>query len=215
MAADPVQAAASIPGPLPDLHGARVHLILAPAADNQPRLNVATDTWRRDFMVALLRRSGADVVSVTEDEAVERPAYGAPPAPVVANLPDPTPHLPAHLPPHRVYTEKLDSSALFLPDSARFTVSQGQVLAELKPVIIGWRKGLYSHVTVLGHCARFGPAATAVLLSQQRAAVVARLLLMNGVSNVTSSGVGYSEPLPPDPTSPTNRVVIVTAYPKN
>jgi outer membrane protein OmpA-like peptidoglycan-associated protein len=215
MAADPVQAAASIPGPLPDLRGARVHLILAPAAGNQPRLNVATDTWRRDFMVALLRRCGADVISVTEDEVVERPAPGAPPAPVVANLRNPTPHLPAHLPPHRVYTEKLDSSALFLPDSARFMVGQGQVLAELQPVITGWRKGLYSHVTVVGHCARFGPADTAVLLSQQRAAVVARLLMMHAVGNVTSTGVGYTRPLPPDPTSPTNRVVIVTAYPKN
>ena len=215
MAADPAQAAASIPGPLPDLHGARVHLILAPAAGNQPRLNVATDAWRREFMVALLRRADAYVVSVTEDEAVERSAPGAPPAPVVANLPDPTPHLPAAPRPHHALTEELDSSTLFQPDSSWFTVGQAQVLAELQPVISGWRKGLYSHVSVVGRCARFGPADTAVLLSQQRAATVARLLRLHGVSNVTARGVGYSQPLPPDPRSPRNRVVIVTAYPNN
>jgi outer membrane protein OmpA-like peptidoglycan-associated protein len=215
MATDPAQAVASIPGPLPSLHGARVHLVLSPPAGNQPRLNPATDAWRRQFMVDLLRRLGADVVSVTEDEALESSARDAQPAPVVPNLPDPTPQPPAKPLPHKAYRARLDSSALFLPDSLRFTVSEGQVLAELQQVISGWRRGLYSHVTVVGHCARFGPAAGALLLSQQRAAKIARLLRLHGVSAVTSMGVGFNRPLPPDPQSATNRVVVVTAYPKD
>jgi outer membrane protein OmpA-like peptidoglycan-associated protein len=214
MAADPVQAAASVPGPLPSLHGARVHLVLSPPAGNQPRLNVATDAWRRQFMVDLLRRMGADVVSVSEVDTVEPPAPGAPPAPMVTNLPDPTPQSPARPRPHMPYRAKLDNSALFLPNSAHFTVGEARVLAELQPVISGWRRGLYSHITVIGHCARFGPADTAVLLSQQRAARIARLLRLHGVQDVTSEGVGFDQPLPPSPTSATNRVVVVTAYPK-
>ena len=35
-----------------------------------------------------------------------------------------------------------------------------------------------------------------------------------GVTVVTAEGVGYDEPLPPNPQSATNRVVIVTAFPK-
>jgi outer membrane protein OmpA-like peptidoglycan-associated protein len=214
MAADPAPAVASIPGPLPSLRGARVRLVLSPPAGDQPRFNVATDVWRRLFMVDLLRRMGADVVSVTEDEAPVAAAPGAPPAPVVANLPDPTPQPPGQPRPHAVYRAKLDSATLFLPDLARFAVGQGQVLSELQPIITGWRQGRYSHVTVVGHCARFGPADTAVLLSRQRAARVARLLRLAGVSKITAWGVGFSQPLPPNPTSPSNRVVIVTAYPK-
>jgi outer membrane protein OmpA-like peptidoglycan-associated protein len=215
MSADPAQAAASIAGPLPQLHGARVHLILSPAAGDQPRLNPASDAWRRLFMVALLRRMGADIVSVTEEETIEASASGAPSAPVIANLPDPTRHPPGKPRPYRPFTAKLDSATWFLPDSAQFTVSTSRVLAQLQPIINGWRRGLYSHVSVTGHCARYGPAGTAVLLSQQRAATVAQLLRLQGVSDVTSAGVGYSQPLPPDPTSASNRVVIITAYPKN
>jgi outer membrane protein OmpA-like peptidoglycan-associated protein len=112
-------------------------------------------------------------------------------------------------------SSKLDSSTWLLPDSARFTVSKSRVLTELQPIISGWRRGLYSHVSVIGHCARHGPAAPAVLLSKQRAATVARLLRLHGVSDVTSTGVGYSQPLPPGPTSASNRVMIITGYPKN
>jgi outer membrane protein OmpA-like peptidoglycan-associated protein len=213
MAADPAQAVAAIPGPLPSLHGARVHLVLSPPAGAQPKFNIATDAWRRRFMVDLLWRVGADVVSVAEEETVEPPADGARPAPVVANLPDPTPDLAGKPRPHAVYRAKLDSSTLFLPDLPRFAVGEGQVLNELRAVIAGWREGLYSRVTVVGHCAQFGPADTAVLLSQRRAAVVAQLLRGHGVTKITAKGVGFSQPLPPSPTSASNRVVIVTAYP--
>jgi outer membrane protein OmpA-like peptidoglycan-associated protein len=213
MAADPAQAIASIARWVPSLRGARVHLVLSPPAGNQPRFNTATDAWRRQFMVALLRQAGAEVVSVTEVVSAESPAPGAPSAPVISNLPEPTPQLPAPQP-GRPYTTKLDSSTLFVPNSAQFLSSQGEVLKQLEPIIAGWRHGLFSHVLVVGHCAKFGPPAGALLLSRTRAARIARLLRANGITNIASEGVGYSQPLPPDPQSPTNRVVIVTAYPK-
>src|SRR5262249_14160388 len=123
MAADPAQAVTSIPGPLPTLLHARVRLILSPPAGNQSRLDIAADAWRRQFMVDLLKRAGADVVSVAEDDGLEHPAPHAPPAPVVPNLPDPTPQQPPRPRPHATYTAKLDSSTLFRPNSAHFAAS--------------------------------------------------------------------------------------------
>lgn len=214
MAVDPAQAAASIAKWVPALRGARIHLVLNPPAGDQPRFNTVTDAWRRQFMVALLRSAGATVVSVAEVESLEAPAQGAPAAPVISNLPETTPRLPQPRP-GRTYTTKLDSSTLFVPDTAQFLSSESAVLKQLQPIITGWRMGLFSRVVVIGHCARYGPPEGALLLSQQRTAKVAELLRQRGVSIITTIGVGYSQPLPPDPQSATNRVVIVTAYPKS
>ncbi len=213
MAADPAQAVASIARWVPNLHGARIYLVLNPPAGDQPRFNTATDAWRRQFMLDLLRQAGATVVSVTEVESLEAPAPGAPAAPVVPNLPESTPPLPQPRP-GRTYTAKLDSSTLFVPNTAQFLSSEAAVLKQLQPIITGWRDGLFSRVLVVGHCARYGPPEGALLLSEQRAAKVAQLLRQHGVTVITSEGVGYDDPLPPNPQSATNRVVIVTAYPK-
>jgi outer membrane protein OmpA-like peptidoglycan-associated protein len=213
MAADPAQAVASIARWIPSLRGVRVYLVLSPPAGSQPRFNTATDVWRREFMIALLRQAGADVVSATEVQSVEPAAPGAPPAPVVPNLPEPTPQLPRPRA-GTTYTAKLDSSTLFVPNSARFLSSPTAVLRQLRPIITGWRRGLFARVVVVGHCAKFGPPDGALLLSRQRAAKIAQMLRAHGVSVVSAQGVGYSEPLPPDPQSETNRVVIVTAYPR-
>jgi hypothetical protein len=43
---------------------------------------------------------------------------------------------------------------------------------------------------------------------------VAALLRRYGVSHVTSTGVGYDDPLPPNPQAASNRVVIINAVPK-
>jgi len=214
MAADPAQAVAAIARWLPSLRGALVHLVLSPPAGNQPPLNTATDAWRRQFMLALLRQAGADVVSVTEVETVESPAPKAPPAPVVRNLPEPSPRVPE---PHqgKVYATTLDSSALFVPNSKQFLYGSARVRAELQPIISGWRRGLFERVLVVGHCARFGPPQGALRLSRARAFEIADLLRADGVTDVTAVGVGYSKPLPPNPESATNRVVVVTAYPKS
>jgi outer membrane protein OmpA-like peptidoglycan-associated protein len=213
MAADPAQAVASIARWVPALHGARIHLVLSPAAGDQPRFNTVTDGWRRQFMLDLLRQAGATVVSVTEVEGVEPPAPGGPAAPVIPNLPESTPRLPQPRA-GQPYMAKLDSSALFVPNTAEFLTSQAEVLEQLQPIIAGWRRGLFSRVLVVGHCARYGPPRGALLLSEQRAAKVAHLLRQAGVTVVTAEGVGYDQPLPPNPQSATNRVVIVTAFPK-
>jgi outer membrane protein OmpA-like peptidoglycan-associated protein len=110
---------------------------------------------------------------------------------------------------------KLNSSAFFLPDSTAFAASTDSVLTDLQPIIRAWRTGKYSHIEVVGHCAKFGPPAGALLLSRQRAARVAALLRIHGVTTVTSEGVGYDQLLTPDPQNAANRVVIVTAYPRN
>jgi hypothetical protein len=47
MAADPAQAVASIARWVPALRGTRIHLVLSPAAGDQPRFNTTTDAWRR------------------------------------------------------------------------------------------------------------------------------------------------------------------------
>jgi outer membrane protein OmpA-like peptidoglycan-associated protein len=214
MAADPAQAVASIARWVPPLHGAKIHLILSPAAGDQPRLNTATSAWRLAFMLGLLHQAGADVVSVQQIETPERPALGAPPAPVVANLPERTPATPQPPAPHQPLRINLDSATFFLPNSTQFATSQVSVLAELQPVIAAWRTGKYSQVRVVGHCAMFGSRQGALLLSQQRAALVATLLRQHGVSKVASAGVGYNDPLPPSPQSASNRVVIITAIPK-
>jgi outer membrane protein OmpA-like peptidoglycan-associated protein len=213
MAADPAEAAASIARWVPKLHGAWVRLILSPPAGNQSRLNTATDAWRRAFMLAVLGEAGAHVVSVREVQTIENPAPGAPPAPPVANLPEVTPRPPKPQP-ARPYRLPLDSSALFLPNSTAFAASSHQVRADLRPIIRAWRSGGYQRVVVVGHCARFGPPGGAVRLSRLRAQIIARMLRQAGVKNVIAIGVGYSQPLPPNPYSATNRVVIITAYPR-
>lgn len=213
MAADPAQAATSVARWVPKLPGARVHLILSPPTSDQPRLNTATDAWRRAFMLALLREAGATVVSIQEVQAVEQAAPGAPPAPPVANLAETTPHPPTPKP-GKPYQVKLDTSALFRPNSTKFVTSEQQVLANLRPLIKAWQTGGYIRVVVVGHCAKFGPSEGALALSRQRAQVIASLLRQGGVTHVTAIGVGYNQPLPPNPYSTSNRVVIVTAYPK-
>ena len=214
MAADPAQAAQSIRHWLPDLRGVRVHLILNPPAGDQPRLNTATDDWRRGFVTALLRDAGASVVTVTESQTAERAAPGAPPAPQVRNLPEQTPRLAKPSAPARPYQVELDSAAFFLPNSAAFATTRRRVLASLASVVTAWKTGGYARVTVVGHCARFGPPSGALALSRTRARIIAALLRTAGVTHITAVGLGYSRPLPPNPYSAANRVVVVTIYPK-
>jgi outer membrane protein OmpA-like peptidoglycan-associated protein len=214
MAADPGQAVKSIASWVPSLKGARVHLVLSPPAGNQPSFTLATDAWRRAFMADLLKQAGATIVSVIEDGTAESRAPGAPPAPVIPNLPNPTPQPLSAPRPGKPYQATLDSSAFFLPNSPKFLASTAQVLSQLQPIINGWRDGLYARVTVVGHCAQFGPRAGAVQLSRQRADKIAHLLRKHGVTAVKPTGVGYNQPLTPDPESVSNRVVIITAYPR-
>lgn len=214
IAADPAQAAASIRRWLPDLHGVRVHLILDPPAGDQPQFNTATDNWRRAFVIAVLRDAGATIASITEVQTTESPALGAPAAPPVPDLPEMTPRPPKPPQPAKPYRLKLDSAAFFLPNSTAFATSRHAVLTSLAPVIAAWKSGGYARAVVVGRCARFGPPHGARVLSRQRADIIAGLLRAAGVTSVKAIGVGYSRPLPPNPYSAANRVVIVTIYPK-
>lgn len=213
LAADPGAAAKSIAQFVQPLRGARVHLILSPTAGDQPRFNAATDSWRRSFMGALLRQAGAEVVSVDDVRAAEPPAPGAPAAPVVPSLPDPPTPRPKSQ--DCAPVAKLDTSASFKADSVEYAVSEQAVVAQLQPIINGWRSCGYNRVEIVGHAAQIGDAEGARRLSQQRAEKVADVLRRHQVGSITARGVGYDEPLPPNPVDPVNRVVIVTAYPKS
>jgi outer membrane protein OmpA-like peptidoglycan-associated protein len=214
MSADPVQAVAAIAGSIPRLAHVTVHLILLPPAGDQPPLNELTNSWRHAFLTALLTTAGATLRDVEE---VRRPlpaAPGAPLAPPVSSLPNPT-QRPARPPtPHVPFVNPLDTATTFRPDSAALASGEAAVLAQLEPVITGWKAGRYGRVEVVGRTARFGPRDTAVHLSQQRAALIAALLQQQGVPVAKSTGLGFDQPLPPSPTDPANRVVTVTAYPK-
>jgi outer membrane protein OmpA-like peptidoglycan-associated protein len=213
MAADPGAAAESVAQFVPPLRSTRAHLILAPVAGDQPRFNEATNRWRREFMMALLHRAGATVVSVDEVRTAESPIPGAPAAPVIPSLPDPpTPRPPS---PGCAPVARLDTSASFQADSVEYAISEQAVVAQLQPIIDGWTPCGYGRVEIVGHAARIGDAEGARRLSQRRADKVANVLRAHQISPITARGVGYDEPLPPDPKDPANRVVIVTAYPKN
>jgi outer membrane protein OmpA-like peptidoglycan-associated protein len=213
MATDPQPAAASVKRALPDLHGIRLHLILAPPTGAQTKLNIRTADWRRKFAGELLRQAGADVRSVEEDNTVGSAAADASRTPVVPNLPDPTREPPGKPKPRRPDTGDkavLDSAALFAADTADFTASEAAVRAQLQPIIDHWRQGAYSRVAVVGRCARFGPAELARRLSAERAERVAVLLRRAGVTDVNTQGLGHDHPLPgTDPQDPANRVVTV------
>ena len=131
------------------------------------------------------------------------------------NLPEATPRPPKPPASAKPYQVKLDNAAFFLPNSTAFATSRQQVIASLAPVVAAWKTGGYERAVVVGHCARFGPPAGALKLSRQRASIIADLLRAAGLTHITAIGVGYSRPLPPNPYSATNRVVIVTIYPKN
>lgn len=212
MAADPAQAVASIAGSVPRLAGARVHLVLLPPAGAQPPLNELTNKWRYAFLAAMLTQAGATLDSIEEVRVPLSSAPGAPAAPLVRPLRNPTPQPPqqSSLP----LTARLDTAATFLPDRAALTSSPDMVLAQLQPVITGWKAGRYGRVEVVGHTARIGPRESALVLSQQRADLIADLLRRQGVPIAVSTGLGFDRPLPPSPTDLANRVVIVTAYPR-
>lgn len=215
MAADPGQAASAVAA---DLHGVSlarttIHLVLAPPAGDQPWLTARTAAWREAFDTALLRGLGGDVVSVQADLVARASSPGAPAAPVVPNLPDATPTPPT--PPHGPISVPLDTATFFQPDSATLAGSRQDVLASLKPIVDGVRSGQYARIEVVGRCARFGPAGSARELSLQRAQAVADLLRSQGVvvDPTDVRGIGYDDPLPPDPRDPANRSVTVTSQP--
>jgi outer membrane protein OmpA-like peptidoglycan-associated protein len=215
MAVDPEQAVQSIARSIPDLTGIEVHLELLPPAGLQPPINPRTADWRKAFVEDLLRAGHANLVETREILEVLPPLPGAPSAPVVPSLSDPTPPPRQRSPSPGPLRAALDSSATFVPDRAELEDGERAVLAQLKQIIDGVHAGRYGRVTVVGRTARIGPPETARTLSKARAEVVAGLLRAQHVPIAARdvTGLGFDDPLPPDPRSATNRTVTVTAYP--
>ena len=208
LAADPSAAVHSIGNTLPELRGARVNLILAAPAGNQPSLDIWTKLWRREFMIKLLQACHASSISVIEEQGRGSALTGAAQVPVVTHevqnpvYPAPTPS---------TYSARLDTSLLFRPDSDETIAPTKAITKTLSPIINFARSHPGSSVSVVGHAAQFGPAQGALQLSAQRARRVASILTQAGVHNVKATGVGYENLLTSsDPQSALNRTVVVT-----
>jgi outer membrane protein OmpA-like peptidoglycan-associated protein len=211
-ATEPQQAAASIPdSSVARLPRTKVHVVLLSPAGPQPPLNPATDAWRRSYVAAELRRTGATLTSIEADNQPGQPIPGAPTAPPVPPIRVTTPPPPPNDGNLRV---SLDTSALFAADSAEFLGSLDTIKRDLGPIVNAWKLNpMAVRVDVTGYCARFGPAPSATGLSQQRADKVAQVLRDLGVEVASSTGQGYDNPLPDSkhPQSSANRTVVVTA----
>ena len=99
MGGDPGQAVEAISDRLPDLTGATINVVFPAAVAPQQPLNVATSTWRRTYWADLTRATGAVPGQVIDTNIAAAPTAGAPDAPVIPNLPDPTPVPPQPIPP--------------------------------------------------------------------------------------------------------------------
>jgi len=204
MGGDPGQAVEAISDRLPDLTGATINVVFPAAVAPQQPLNVATSNWRRTYWADLTRATGAVQGPVIDTNIAADPTPGAPEAPVIPNLPDPTPAPPQPLPPPPDPKQPptplppvILAGSLFKPDSAEF-VDRDLAAAQLAPIAEAWREypGSYATVDCVGRTAAFGDRGPAVTLSQQRAEAARTLLVAQGVGTVTAIGVGFDDPLP-------------------
>ena len=139
-----------------------------------------------------------------------------PTAPVIPNLPEPDAAAAIKPRPHQAYTAKLDSSTLFVPNYRAVPVQRSQVLNQLQPIITGWRRWPVlpcpsSLGTAPGSGHRRRATAQPVTSRQGRAAACGSTASASSRPKASAT----TSPCRRDPTSATNRVVIVTAYPKN
>jgi hypothetical protein len=212
MATEPDSAVASLPdSAIADLHGAEVHVVFAAPAGEQPVLNSRTAEWRRLYVTGYIERAGGTVASMVETGGTGIAATKAPAAPVVDNLPDPTPHISTPTAGSPMVAT-LDGGALFYPNSERL-ISESDALAALRPLGDAWASGQYSTATCEARAARFGPSDIARTLTDKRAAVGVALLAQLHVP-ATGHGLGYGSPLPGiDPQSPLQRVLTCVLTP--
>ena len=204
MGGDPGQAVEAINDRLPDLTGATINVVFPAAVAPQQPLNVATSNWRRTYWTDLTLAAGAVPGQVIDTNIAAAPTAGAPDAPVIPNLPDPTPVPPQRIPPPPPPEEPQTplppvrlAGSLFMPDSAEF-VNPDLASDQLAPIADAWQKYPDSYATVdcVGRTAAFGDRGPAVTLSQQRAEAARTLLVAQGVGTVTAIGVGFDDPLP-------------------
>ena len=205
MGGDPGQAVEAISDRLPDLTGATINVVFPAAVAPQQPLNVATSNWRRTYWTDLTLAAGAVPGQVIDTNIAADPTAGAPDAPVIPNLPDPTPVPPQPIPPPTAPAPEpqtppppvILAGSLFKPDSAEF-VDPDLASDQLAPIADAWQKYPDSYATVdcVGRTAAFGEREPAVRLSRQRAEAARALLVAQGVGTVTAIGVGFDDPLP-------------------
>ena len=216
VAGDPSRAVDALKDRLPDLTGAEINLVFPAAAGIQQPLNVATSAWRAAYWDDLVEATNARRGDVIDLNVPDDPIAGAPEAPPITNIPDPTwpPPLPTPEPPLPPEPEVplppvvlADSS--FEPNSAEF-VDEDAAIEQLQPLADMWRKypGGYASVDCIGRTAQFGLPEGAITLSQQRADAAKAVLTGLGISSVTAQGRGFDDPLPDiDPTDAKQRSV--------
>jgi outer membrane protein OmpA-like peptidoglycan-associated protein len=220
---DPGQAVDAMRDRLPGLTGATLHLVFPAAAGDQEPLNVATATWRRTFWQDIAVATGATLGSISEENRSGAVTPGAPSAPPIPNLTDPTTvpvvDIPAPAPagePQPVPPPVILAGSTFKPDLAEF-VDENAATAQLSSLADAWNAypGSYVSVDCIGRTAAFGPADSAVALSQQRAEAAKRVLTDLGVTVVNAVGKGFGDPLPGvDPTDQLQRSVSCQLVPQ-
>jgi outer membrane protein OmpA-like peptidoglycan-associated protein len=207
LAADPASAVQYLRPYLPDFGGVDVYVTLSSEADGQPRLDSRTTAWRREFVRGLLLAANASVVTIEQMTEVDHPLQGAPSSPIVHNIGSNTVYAAATG--RKPAILRLDTSATFRPDSAKLAVSRKAVLSSLRPLLSLCIRS-NCRAEAVGHAARYGSSAGALALSDQRARVIAGLLRRSGITEVTSIGVGFLQPLVSNPRSAQNRAVVIT-----
>jgi len=218
-AADPRAAVEeAVQGALGDLDLSHVHLhpvIMTPVGDGQRAMNPATDSWRWGFVAELATRLGATVDRPRHEPSTAAPWENASRTPLVLPLPDPT---------RTVEPVRPEKPGVFVIDNVAFLGDKADLVdpagteARLAAVVAEYLRRAEldpdTPVTVVGYCARFGPADGARSLSARRAEVIGGLLTGRGVpaGAIHTEGHGFDEPADPNqpPTAPAQRVVVVT-----
>ena len=229
MGGDPSQAVEEMKNSLPSLRGATINLVFPSAVEPQPALNTLTASWRDAYWKALAGAMGARLGTVQNVNVAGPAVAGAPTAPVIPNLENPTvvppptttkaapaPKASAKPAPEPQPAPVILAGTVFVPDQPQF-VDPAAAKKQLSPLAAAWKnyKGRYESVDCVGRTAKFGDAATARILSEQRASTAQTALKALGVATVHATGVGFDDPLPDiEPTAAGQRSVSCTLVPK-
>jgi outer membrane protein OmpA-like peptidoglycan-associated protein len=215
-------------GQLPRLGSfATINLVFPAATGAQPALNPLTSAWRKSYWKSLAAVTGARLGDIVDTNAPAAATPGAPDAPVIPNLKDPTkvppakpiptPRRKARSQPAPVPAPVILGGSTYQPDSAEF-VDGTAAKKQLQPLADAWsaHKAGYRTVLCTARTAAIGPANTAMALSQQRADAAKELLRELGVGSVKANGVGFTQPIAGvDPRSALQRSVSCQLIPKS
>lgn len=196
-------------GELPDLRGTTITYVVRPAAGDQPQPRQAQIKYAVGVWQTLLKAAGAVKVTFEfPDGTAPRVSRKSPTV-----LIPPTIETPVQ--PHETgagTTCTLASATYFMADRA-VLVDRVRTKAALRNCVARITPG--SAIAVDGYASGNDPTnAFARSLSQARADLIAGLLADLGIPRSTISAVGHGnnrQPHPDNPTSPLNRVVVITS----